>query len=318
MRKLKAAGIFAAGALSLSLVASGPASAAATTYIIDGTFSGVLQVCTQITFAFSGSDCSYGRNRPGTAGTWLGPLFGGANYAKDSPQSALTYIPTSGVNLPQGTSAPASFIPATPDGKLNAPLDGELIIDDNGTPGDPTDDIVSGSFTIGALARNVPTGQFTRAVQQWTSMDNTIVPTPVNPTATVPNGAGGVDYVVGSRGLPTPRCFRNDIADCYPTENSLGDFRDARFWGPLPPVGSVGIERSGILGEPGFIPIQPPPANPTGNVGASTTAVINGGSCETNDGRIPEANDCVVNALVWGGGEDPGFDNLIMKISTNP
>ena len=318
MRKLRAAGraagIFAAGALGLSLVASGPASAAATTYIIDGTFSGVLYACTQITFAFSGSDCSYGRNRPAANGTWLGPLFGGANYAKDSPQSELTYLPTSGDNVPQGSSAQANFIPATPDGKLNAPLDGELSIDDNGTPGDPTDDIVSGSFTIGALARNVPTGQFTRAVQQWTAMENTIVPTPVNPTATVANGAGGVDYVVGSRGFPTPRCYRYNAANCFPTEDSVPDFGDARFWGPIPPAGSVGIEASGLLGDPAFVPVQPPPLIPTGNVGASATGTIIGGSCETNNGAV---DDCAVSALIWGAGEDPGFDNLIMKISTN-
>ncbi len=318
MRKLRAAGraagIFAAGALGLSLVASGPASAAATTYVIDGTFSGVLYACTQITFAFSGSDCSYGRNRPAANGTWLGPLFGGGNYPKDSPQAALTYIPTSGDNVPQGSSAQANFIPATPDGKLNAPLDGELIIDDNGTPGDPTDDIVSGSFTIGALARNVPTGQFTRAVQQWTTMDNTIVPTPVNPTATVANGAGGVDYVVGSRGFPTPRCYRFNAANCFPTEDAMPDFGDARFWGPIPPAGSVGIERSGILGDPAFVPVQPPPVLPTGNVGARTTAILNGASCTTNNGSV---DDCAVSSLIWGAGEDVGFDNLIMKISTN-
>ncbi|MSR08132.1 MAG: hypothetical protein EXR82_01140 [Gammaproteobacteria bacterium] len=314
MRKLKAAGIFAAGALGLSLVASGPASAAATTYIIDGTFSGVLYACTQITFAFSGSDCSYGRNRLAANGTWLGPLFGGANYPKDSAQSALTYLPTSGDNVPQGSSAQANFIPATPDGKLNAPLDGELSIDDNGTPGDPTDDIVSGSFTIGALARNVPTGQFTRAVQQWTTMDNTLVPTPVNATATVANGAGGVDYVVGSRGFPTPRCYRYNAANCFPTEDSVPDFGDARFWGPLPPAGSVGIEASGLLGDPAFVPVQPPPTIPTGNVGASTTATFTGASCATNNGA---SDDCAVSPLIWGAGEDPGFDNLIMKISTN-
>ena len=318
MRKLRAAGraagIFAAGALGLSLVASGPASAAETTYVIDGTFSGVLFSCTQITFAFSGSDCSYGRNRPAANGTWLGPLFSGANYPKDSLQATVTYLPTSGDNVPQGSSAQVNFIPAVPDGKLNAPLDGELIIDDNGTPGDPTDDIVSGSFTIGALARNVPTGQFTRAVQQWTAMENTIVPTPVNPTATVANGAGGVDYVVGSRGFPTPRCYRYNAANCFPTEDAVPDFGDARFWGPIPPAGSVGIERSGILGDPAFVPVQPPPLIPTGNVGASATGTIIGGSCETNNGAV---DDCTVSSLIWGAGEDPGFDNLIMKISTN-
>jgi len=329
MRKLRAAGsaagsaagIFAAGALGLSMVTSGPASAALTTYIIDGTFSGVVTACTQITFNLGGSDCTYGRNRPSFSGIWVGPLFAGANYATDNPKATLPppppapqNPPTVGDNVPPGSGLQASFIPATPDGKLNAPLDGALIIDDNGTPGDPTDDIVSGSFIISALARNVSTGQLTRAIQKWTTMDNTIIPTPVNPTATVANGAGGVDYVVGSRGFPTPRCFRFNAADCFPTENSVPDFTDARFWGPLPLAGSVGIERSGLLGDPAFVAVQPPPAIPTGNVGARTTAIFTGASCETNNSA---SNDCLASPLVWGAGEDAGFDNLIMKISTN-
>ncbi len=311
MRKLKAAGIIAAGTLGLSLLVSGPVRAAPTTYIITGTFNSVLQTCTNITFAFSGQDCSYGKNRPAVNG-WIGPLFGGANYPKDSPQALPSYVPKLGINAPLGSPLEASFIPAPADNKLNAPLNGELIIDDNGTPGDATDDIVSGTFTIGALARNIPTGRTTRAVQQWTTMDNVITATPVNPTFTVANAAGGVDYVVGSRGFPTPRCFRFNAVDCFPSANSVDDLAAARFW-EEPLAGSIGIERTGLVGDPSFVLVQPPPVIPTGNVGAKTTATINGATCADNG----VSNDCIQSVLIWGVGEDAGFDNLVMKISTN-
>ena len=61
MRKLLAAGIIAAGSLGVSV----QANAASTIYEINGTFGSNEQGCTQITLLFGGSDCSYGRNRPG-------------------------------------------------------------------------------------------------------------------------------------------------------------------------------------------------------------------------------------------------------------
>jgi len=311
MRKLAAAGVLAASILGVSL----QAGAASTVYVIDGTLGANEQYCTQVNVLFAGTDCTYGRNRPGADPTkWQGPYFGGAHYAIDGVKDLPSYAPTNGVNNPLGATDPANFIPAADDGKIEAPITGEITIDDSGTPGDATDDIISGTFSIGTMARNIATGQFTRAIERWTSMDHVIAPTAVNPTATIPNGNGGIDYVVGSRGFPNALCFRHDPTDCFPSPNSLIDFADATFWAAIP-VKQIGIERSGLMGDPDFVFVTPPPATPTGNVGAVSTATFTGYTCEHNNGA---QDDCTVNQLVWGGtSENAGFDNMVMKISTN-
>lgn len=301
--------------LSISF-ASGNGTEPGTTrlYTIDGTFGAVEATCTQIIQAFSGSDCTFGRNRLASNETWIGPLFAAGHYAVGSPQDQLAHVPTHGTNDPQGGTDPGSFIAAAGDAKVLAPVTGQIAIDNSGTPDDPTDDVLSGSFSIGALARNLQTGQFTRAVQRWNTMDHVIAATPVNPDVTVPNADGGVDYVIGSRGFPSPLCFRYDPADCYPTANMLQNFSDARFWGPIPPAGSTGIERSGLLADPEFSVVQPPPAVPTGNVGASSTATFTGYSCDSNN---QAADDCATSFLIWGAGEPAGFDNMVMRIATD-
>jgi hypothetical protein len=311
MRKLAAAGMFAAGVLGVSL----QAGAATTTYVIDGSFAAVEQSCTQVNLLFAGTDCTYGRNRPGASpGKWQGPYFGGSHYVADGVKDQPAYVPTHGTNNPLGDPQASSFIPAVDDGKFDAPVTGQIIIDDNGTPGDATDDIISGTMTIGAMARNIATGQFTRAVEAWTTMDHVIAATAVNPTATIGNGAGGIDYIVGTRGFPDRLCFRYGAADCFPSQNSMTDFNDATFWADIPEK-SIGIERSGNLGDPDFVFVNPAPNPPTGNLGATSTATFTGYTCVMNNGA---QDDCVVNQLVWGGTvENPGFDNMVMKISTN-
>jgi hypothetical protein len=318
MRKLLAAGVLAAGALGASLPAS--AQAVETVYEMTGAFDGTEHSCTQIAHVLGGFDCSYGRNWPGAAvdpdstPSWGGPLFGGAHYELGSPGDALAYVPTTGSWTGSGTA----FNAAVDDGKYAAPISGTLTINDNGTPGNPADDRLSASFSIGAMARNIATGQTSRALQRWSSMDHVMSATTVS--SAVANGAGGVDYVIGSRGFPDRLCNRNDPADCFSTPNASnnttgdydGDFL-VTFWNRIDP-NSIGVERTGQLADPAWATANPrPPANPpTGNVGATTTATFTGYSCEST-----VAADCTSNQLVWGGGESPGFDNLVMKVSTN-
>jgi len=320
MRKLLAAGIVAAGSLGVS----GQANALETIYEIDGAFDRNEHSCTQITFVLGGADCSYGRNKPaaafdadGVTPGWFGPLFGGGHYALGSAGDSLTFVPTSGAYTGTGTV----FTPAADDGKIAAPITGTFTINDNDTPSDPTDDLVSGAFSIGAMARNFSTGQSSRALQRWTSMDHVMAATAVNAAATVANDAGGVDYVIGSRGFPARLCNRADPADCFSTPNAdsvaTGAYDEnelpVSFWAPIP-QNSIGIERTGQLADPAWATASPrPPANPpTGNVGATTDATFTGYECLAT---IPA--ECTTNSIVWGGGETPGFDNLVMKISTN-
>lgn len=313
MRKLIAAGIVAAGALGVSV----QANALSTVYEIDGTFGSNEHACTQITLLFGGSDCTYGRTRPGAAGTWIGPLFAGGHYAQDGTKDQVTYTPTNGVFDP-GT---LTFTPAADDGKLAAPVTGTLTIDDNGTAGNPDDDLISASFSIGNMARNIATGQTTRAVQRWSTMDHVMAATPVNADATVANGGGGVDYVVGSRGFPTRLCSATNPSDCYSTSNASAAFTDldpatdeaVSFWTQIT-AGGIGIERGGLMGDPAWTNVQPAPAIPTGNVGATSTATFTGATCSTNN---LSSDDCTASVLVWGAAEPAGFDNMVMKISTN-
>ncbi|MBN8281381.1 MAG: hypothetical protein J0M16_12290 [Gammaproteobacteria bacterium] len=317
MRKLLATALVATGALGLS----GLAGAATTVYEIDGLFGANEHSCTQISHVLGGFDCTYGRNWPAAAvdpdlvtPSWGGPIFGGAHYQIGSTGDSKLYAPTTGAWTGTGTA----FTAAVDDGKYAAPITGTFTIDDNGTAGDPSDDKLSANFTIGAMVRNNSTGQSSRAIQRWTSMDHVMAPTTVN-SATA-NGAGGVDYVIGSRGFPNALCNRNDAADCFVTPNSPnnatgdydGDFL-VTFWTPIP-ANSIGLERTGLMADPGFATASPkPPASPpTGNVGATTTGTINGGFCDST-----VASDCVSSPLLWGAGESPGFDNMVMKVSTN-
>jgi len=336
MRKLLAAGIVAAGSLGVS----GQANAESTIYEIAGTFGSNEQGCTQITLLFGGSDCSFGRNRAGAAGTWIGPLFSGAHYVPDGIKDVIGYVPTSGGFASGPTIETSIFSPAADDGKYAAPITGNFTIDDNGTAGDPTDDLISANFSIGAMARNIATGQNTRAIQRWTTMDHVMAAIPVNATETVANGAGGVDYLIGSRGFPAPLCSATNGTDCFPTANSSAVFTNftsppdpdgpdgplpapdgeaVSFWAQIA-TGGIGIERTGLMGDPAFVLVQPPPNPPTGNVGAQTIATFTGYSCD--DSQVNDL-DCNSNALIWQGnvpstgGETPGFDNMIMKISTN-
>ncbi|MEO7387287.1 MAG: Ig-like domain-containing protein [Gammaproteobacteria bacterium] len=310
MRKLLVAGIVAAGSLGLSV----QATAVTTVYEIDGTFANTEGSCTQITFQLGGGDCTFGRNRPAASTGWFGPLFGGGHYQQDGVKDQTTYVPTNGAY----NAVSDSFTPAVDDGKYAAPVSGTFSIDDNGTAGDATDDRISANFTIGNMARNVATGQATRAVQRWSTMDHVMLPTAVN--ATVANGAGGVDYVIGSRGFPAPLCNESDSTDCFPSQNASSVFTDydsndqARsLWNQIS-AGGIGIERGGLLGDPAFVAVQPPPSPPTGNLGATSTATFTGYTCSQNNGSV---NDCLVSNIVWGAGEPAGFDNMIMKISTN-
>jgi hypothetical protein len=134
----------------------------------------------------------------------------------------------------------------------------------------------------------------------------------------LPNGSGGFDYIIGSRGTPTRLCRATnpgiDSSDCYPSNNFNRRQNNPTpieppWWGPVPPVpnGSVGIERSARIGNrPGSGP----------NVGIELTGVFVNYTCLAN-----VATDCAGGQLIWGsaaqGSRGPGFDNIVGVISTN-
>jgi hypothetical protein len=64
--------------------------------------------------------------------------------------------------------------------------------DDNGTPGDGSDDSISGTWSLGAAARNVTTGSGDFALERWTSITHTMDATPDSAT---PNADGGLPVI---------------------------------------------------------------------------------------------------------------------------
>jgi len=326
MRKLLAAGAVAAGALVLSL----QAGAATKVYTItDGAFADSEASCTRITTNLGGWDCSYGNLLTTSRPKWLGPTFGGGHYAPGGIQTDPAYRvapgtgtggTTTGTSTGSGTSR--VFVPAIDDGKFEAPITGTFTIDDNDTPVNAADDKLSSTFSIGALVRNIRAGQTSTVVQTWTRYDHEMAPITVS-SATA-NADGGFDYVLGSRGFPNPICASYNAAFCFATENTMADFQTpAGFWADIPPD-QTAIERTGVLGDPDFPvfpdePPQPPPAVPTGNVGATTTGELIDGTCAGayDDPNITIPDLCTTSQLVWGETEPLGFDNIVIKVSTN-
>jgi hypothetical protein len=255
MRNLARLGTLAAGVLALG----SPAGATAITYNINGELGNLTNICFNIAVSLTNRDCSYAKTRA-PSGEWRGPIEGSAFYPIGSTGDNIDYIPVAG------------------DGKLALPLSGTLTVDDNNTPADGTDDLISGTFVFGAAAFNASTGNGDRAVERWSSWTHTMAPTPVDDA--VAQGGGGFRYRIGSRGDPTPAplFIAGNASDTFPSENAQATLVPPPVWdgtaaATSPSSARVGIERSIGFGLGG-----------TGNVGATTTAVLDGYSCEDKPG----------------------------------
>lgn len=278
-------------ALALVGAALAGAAAAATTQTpLAGTFNnGQDNACIQVSIFFYQVDCSYARSRGNVGGVELprvGPTVNPVYFAPGSPHAVPTYTPRAG------------------DDRIRPALTGTLAIDDRGTA-DGADDLVSGTLTVGPAARSVVSninsqaGKPPRVVETWQAIRHTLAPTAVD--SATRNAAGGFDYVIGKRGFPQLLCRTADPADCYTsayapktTDGPTG----AGVWAG-PPADGVGVERAVVWGG--------------GNPGATTTAEFDGYSCADDSG----GKECRDANVAWGSSkEDPGLDNLLLKIVT--
>ncbi|MGI9344069.1 MAG: hypothetical protein ACR2QV_14630 [Gammaproteobacteria bacterium] len=243
---------------------------------------------------------------------WMGPLDSGGFYAIGTGPDPLT----------TGGSAPG-------DGKINLPITGTLTIDDNDTPGDGSDDSLSGTLIIGAGERSVTTSDG-NALETFSSITHTIPARVVDSAAT--NAAGGFDYVIGTAGFPI---LHSSASGDYPSEMASQATGNAS-----PPDINVWDQANG-----GSVPVvnfpfpNPPPPQSAGpytveivtyapetgnvgpNVGVATTAIIADYTCAAGDGAGNALVDCdpdpnIGSPTIWAqtGAE---FDNLILRISTN-
>ncbi|MGI9307909.1 MAG: hypothetical protein ACR2P6_01525 [Gammaproteobacteria bacterium] len=342
------------GTLALAVLGlSGQSLAATTTQAIAGSQSAQENGCVDAIGIFTANDCSYnGKNRwiggvdsydpdPVALGwgqadtpavvdgylvdrpdrTWIGPLANQMYYENgDSP-------------LTNGTS------PAVGDNKIALGLSGQLTIDDNNTAnGD--DDLISGEIVIAAGTRNVLTGQGdnTRVEESWDSLTQTLAPTTVD--SATPNGQGGFDYVIASRGMPDVlQADGSKNTQAYPSEVASSPIET-----PVAVSGWVAPESQGrsvanfecepesptdILvtwnnrrnrlrfGSPLGADCADPSSN---NVGVTTTGEFTGYSCVDNDG----VSNCRINGAILGTPGnfftppgDPGYQNLLIAVSTD-
>lgn len=294
----------AAGAISLST----GAGAATTTYLItDGKTGKNEHSCNWIAAFFDAADCTYANTiallNP-VLEAWSGPTRNGGYYARGSAGDDLTYNPN---DANPGTPV---FEPDTI--KIEPRIVGTVVIDDNGTPANGTDDTIrldfrmQGETPTGGVARNVSTGETTRAIQRWQSLRQTMTaPYPVN--GATPNDAGGFDYVIGSRGVPTPICRALnpgvddtfDPNDCFPTNNFNRDnVRPGQpsWWAPRPLRSNpnrIGIERSVRLANKPGPTTLPDLANAIPNPGIRMQGVF-------EDADNPAALNILANDLNYG------------------
>ncbi len=286
MRRLVSGLLMAAG-----IAVSPQGLAERVTTALGGTFNnGQDNACIQVSLFFYLADCSYARSRAEIGGLslpWVGPTVNPVYFAPDSPHAVPGYTPKPG------------------DDRIKPAMSGTLTIDDRGTPAGG-DDLISGALKVGPAARSVVSninsqaGKPPRLVEKWQAIHHTLVPTPVN--FATHNDAGGFDYVIGERGFPALLCRKADPADCFTSAYApkTTDGTSGQGIWAAPPADGIGVERDSVWGG--------------GNPGATTTAVFEGYSCADDSGgrECPHAN------VAWGSDhEDPGLDNLLLKVVTD-
>jgi hypothetical protein len=295
-----------------------PVQAGETKYVVKGESSKSQNGCVPFVSLF-GDSCSSNQasvldwfGAPAGLGspTWAGPFYGGGFFK----QGTAPGISDLGATIPGGKEAPS--------------LNGKITIDDQGDA-DPTNDVIGGQMTVGKTTLAYSGGQngpFEEA--SWNKLVYTIAAKTAD--SATPNAFGGVDYVIGSLGMPETL-----------VEIGLQDADDDDFaepGGPGSPAPSeIGAGGIGFYQAPGvfnfnptvtndtpgiasyesmqpscFMPNQIAPPCALKNIGTTATAaftnfrcvdVLTGGGCDlTGAGSI---------------GVDPDIDNLTMFISTD-
>ena len=291
-----------ASSVILGLTIGFSAAADTTSTKVAGTFNnGQENACIHVSLFFFLADCSYSRINREIAGQslpWTGPTVNPVYYARDSEHAVPSYKPVPG------------------DDRISPTLAGVLIIDDADTPA-PADDTISGELTVGPAARSVvvnvnelaggPAAGEPRAVFSWSSIEHSLAATPVD--SATPNAYGGFDYVIAARGFPSLICRTQESADCYPSALAGRTVQGREAAGIWAAPGTVGVTRDTAM---------------AGNAGATTTAVMHDYRCTDNRGDIT----CPNHNVVWANGpeplpgernrtEAPGFDNLLLRVTTD-
>jgi hypothetical protein len=297
-----------------------PTLANSTVTNVTGSLSKAENTCVSPVVLSSPQGCSYSGGEAvdaavgfGMYRTWMGPMTSGGYYAPGTAPDPLT---TDG-------STPG-------DGKVNLQITGSISIEDNSSPGDGSDDLISGTLVIAAGERSVITSAG-NVVEGFTSVTHTLAPTAVSFASA--NGLGGFDYVIGSAGFPL-LLQSGPGTDDYPSEsasvltastqppdinawdiNNGGNITVVNMPNSGPPPLSGGPYTEEIVS---YAPIS---GNVGPNIGAVTSAVVAGQTCVSGDGAGNPTVNCDPNPDVGAGStwavSGAEFDNLILKLSTN-
>jgi hypothetical protein len=228
-------------------------------------------------------------------------------------------------------SARVLYTPSEGDGKMSQDITGTVTIDDNGD-GFGANDLLSFNLTLTSSGSgDIVRSYGSSIVERYSSMTQVLAP--VAADSVTANGLGGFDYVIGSAGFPALLTFAGT------TGNNTGSCVGQSF-------GSVDCAYSfGVGPEPNFwnnAHVDPVPGLGLleDNQGAKTVGTVENLACidsrsatgvDSNDCRDSQvgyspylgvAGDCAVaGGCVVGGvrgaAEDVGWDNLLLKVSTD-
>ncbi|MDH3511187.1 MAG: Ig-like domain-containing protein [Gammaproteobacteria bacterium] len=313
---------------------------------IEGSLGIAENTCVQPIALFAFKNCNFSggpmvATEIGLDADAIGPLDSGGFYADTA--SAPPFVLSSEPGVDDAGVPLNTFLinegSAAGDGKIAPPLSGTITIDDGGDGFGDTTDTLAGTLVIGPAARLASvSGNLagpSAIVEEWTSITHTLPATAVS--SATPNGFGGFDYVLGVVGFPDNICTGlggnpMGVGDCFASEVGA-DSANATSDSPwLMNNGGTGLNWDGAAGTDitryGLTFFGPGP-----NPGGATTAIIAGLIC-TDTGLEPKEpgnppdtmTACQDSAIGWSivdlvdtdaGKLNAGFDNLVMKLSTN-
>jgi hypothetical protein len=332
-----------------ALVLTGLAVQAQTAQVvtnIEGSLGKAENTCEQPVALFAFKNCNFSggalvATELGLAADAIGPLDSGGFYADAASAPPFVLSTEPGVDdngVPLNTflvNNGSSFN----DGKITPALSGTITIDDGGDGFGDTNDTIAGTLVIGPAARLAPVSRnaagASAIVEEWTSITHTLPATLVS--SATPNGFGGFDYVLGLDGFPDNICTGlggnpMGVGDCFASEVAANDANDPVDSPWMVVNGGTGLNGDDFSGTDitryGLSFTGPGP-----NPGGATTAVIAGLNCFDTGLEPQEPSQpadtmtaCQDSSIGWsvtpttgtGAGKlNAGFDNLVMKLSTD-
>ena len=327
--------------LSLAVIASGllwlgtPTLAATKVSTVTGNLGTDEDTCFQSLVANvgEGENCMYDGGPSSIAsiapfGEVTGPFNHIAYY--DSVTTPAAFVTT-----PSGLGR-TLYAQVNGDGKIAQKINGSITIDDAGN-GFGADDLLSFTITLtspgtGAIIRHYSTS----VVDKYDSMTQTLAPRTADSVAA--NGFGGLDYVIGTEGFPTLLTY-SQAGVCFGLIFGSVECGHGFSAPPLPPPNLDPDYWNGVSAA-GLGSLE-------SNLGAKTTGTVVNLACidtastttgvESNGCRVSQValapwviGPCLTGASsgsctgnestpgsVRGNVEDVGWDQLLLKVSTN-